>query len=47
MGVIMQEIADLLYPGAKPVSFWEEKFPRRNLNAKQEVTRYACFSGNQ
>lgn len=37
----MQEIADLLYPGAKPVSFWEEKFPRRNLNAKQEVTRYA------
>ena len=41
MGVIMQEIADLLYPGAKPVSFWEEKFPRRNLNAKQEVTRYA------
>lgn len=41
MGVIMQEIADLLYPSAKPVSFWEEKFPRRNLNAKQEVTRYA------
>lgn len=41
MGVFMQEIADLLYPGAKPVSFWEEKFPRRNLNAKQEVTRYA------
>lgn len=41
MGVIMQEIADLLYPDAKPVSFWEEKFPRRNLNAKQEVTRYA------
>lgn len=37
----MQEIADLLYPGAKPVSFWEEKFPRRNLNEKQEVTRYA------
>ena len=36
-----KKIADLLYPNAKPVSFWEEKFPRRNLENNQEVTRYA------
>lgn len=36
-----KKIANLLYPNAKPVSFWEEKFPRRNLDENQEVTRYA------
>lgn len=36
-----KKVAELLFPDVKPVSFWEEKFPRRNLKEGQEVTRYA------
>lgn len=36
-----QKLANLLFPDAKDVSYWENKFPRRNLNKTQEVTRYA------
>ena len=36
-----QKLANLLFPDAKDVSYWENKFPRRNLDKTQEVTRYA------
>ena len=35
------KLADLLFPDAKPVEYWEEKYPRRNLAKECEVTRYA------
>ena len=25
-----EKLADLLFPNAKPIEYWEEKFPRRN-----------------
>ncbi|MDD4816310.1 MAG: glutamate--tRNA ligase family protein [Clostridia bacterium] len=36
-----KKIADLLYPNAKPTSFWEQKYPPRNLPNGAEVTRFA------
>ena len=36
-----EKIADALYPNVKDISYWEEKFPRRNLEEGREVTRYA------
>lgn len=36
-----EKLANLLFPNAKDVLFWENKFPRRNLDEDQEVTRYA------
>lgn len=36
-----EKLANLLFPNAKDVEFWEAKFPRRNLSENQEVTRYA------
>ena len=35
------KLADLLFPDAKPIEYWEEKYPRRNLAKECEVTRYA------
>jgi len=36
-----KKIANLLYPNAKPIEFWEQKYPQRNLSQNAEVTRFA------
>ena len=36
-----EKIANLIFPDAKPVSYWEEKYPERNLGEGAEVTRFA------
>ncbi len=36
-----QELADLIFPDAKEISFYEEKYPERNLEEGAVVTRFA------
>ena len=36
-----QKLADILYPHAKPIEYWLEKYPKRNLKRGVEVTRLA------
>ena len=36
-----RELADLIFPNAKPVEYYEEKYPERNLAEGAEVTRFA------
>ena len=37
-----KELADLIFPDAKDVSYYEEKYPERNLKEGAIVTRFAC-----
>ena len=43
MGLKMnyKELADLIFPNAKPISYYEEKYPERNLPEGAIVTRFA------
>ena len=36
-----KELADLIFPNAKEISYYEEKYPRRNLPEGAIVTRFA------
>ena len=36
-----KELADLIFPNAKPIKFYEEKYPERNLEDGAIVTRFA------
>lgn len=36
-----KDLADLIFPDAKPVEYYEEKYPERNLPEGAEVTRFA------
>ena len=36
-----KDLAELIFPDAKDASFYEEKYPRRNLKEGAVVTRYA------
>lgn len=36
-----KELADLIFPNAKEISYYEEKYPRRNLKEGAIVTRFA------
>ena len=36
-----KDLADLIFPNAKPVEYYEEKYPERNLAEGAEVTRFA------
>ena len=36
-----KDLADLIFPDAKPVKFYEEKYPERKLEEGAEVTRFA------
>ena len=36
-----KDLADLIYPNAKEISYYEEKYPNRNLKEGAVVTRYA------
>ena len=36
-----QELANLIFPEAKPISYYEEKYPERNLKEGAIVTRFA------
>ncbi len=36
-----KELADLIFPNAKEISYYEEKYPERNLSEGAIVTRYA------
>ena len=36
-----KELADLIFPEAKPISYYEEKYPERNLEEGAIVTRFA------
>ncbi len=36
-----KELADLIFPDARPVEYYEEKYPERNLKEGAEVTRFA------
>lgn len=36
-----EELADILFPDVKSREFYEEKYPRRNLNSGEIVTRFA------
>ena len=36
-----KELADLIFPNAKDISYYEEKYPERNLEEGAVVTRYA------
>ncbi len=36
-----KDLADLIYPNAKDISYYEEKYPRRKLEEGAIVTRYA------
>ena len=36
-----QDLANLLFPDAKDVSYYEEKYPERNLKEGAIVTRFA------
>ena len=35
------ELANLIFPNAKDISYYEEKYPERNLKEGAEVTRFA------
>lgn len=36
-----KDLADLIFPNAKPIAYYEEKYPERNLPEGAIVTRYA------
>ena len=36
-----KELADLIFPNAKPIEYYEEKYPERNLEEGAMVTRFA------
>lgn len=36
-----KELANLIFPNVKPISYYEEKYPRRNLEEGAIVTRFA------
>ena len=36
-----KELANLIFPDAKEISYYEEKYPERNLKEGAIVTRYA------
>lgn len=36
-----QKLADLLYPNARPIKYWFERYPERKLPAGAQVTRFA------
>ena len=36
-----KELADLIFPNAKEISYYEEKYPERNLPEGAIVTRFA------
>ena len=36
-----KELADLIFPNAKPIEYYEEKYPERNLEEGAFVTRFA------
>ena len=36
-----KDLADLIFPGVKDISYYEEKYPERNLKEGAIVTRYA------
>ena len=36
-----KELANLIFPNAKEISYYEEKYPRRNLKEGAIVTRFA------
>ena len=36
-----KELADLIFPNAKEISYYEEKYPERKLEEGAIVTRYA------
>ena len=36
-----KELADLIFPNAKEISFYEEKYPERNLPEGAVVSRFA------
>ena len=36
-----KELADYIFPDAKPISYYEEKYPERNLKEGAAVTRFA------
>ena len=36
-----KELADLIFPNVKPISYYEEKYPKRNLEEGAIVTRFA------
>ena len=36
-----KELADMIFPNAKEISYYEEKYPRRNLPEGAEVLRVA------
>lgn len=36
-----KDLADLIFPDAKPIAYYEEKYPERNLPEGAIVTRYA------
>lgn len=36
-----KDLADLIFPEAKDISYYEEKYPRRELKENAVVTRYA------
>ena len=36
-----KELADLIFPNVKEISYYEEKYPERNLEEGAVVTRYA------
>ena len=36
-----KDLADLIFPNAKPISYYEEKYPERNLPEGAVVTRFA------
>lgn len=39
--MIYKDLADLIFPNAKEISYYEEKYPERNLPEGAVVTRYA------
>ena len=36
-----KDLANLIFPNAKPISYYEEKYPERNLEEGAMVTRFA------
>ena len=36
-----KELANLIFPNAKEIAYYEEKYPRRNLKEGAIVTRFA------
>ena len=36
-----KDLADLIFPDAKPIAYYEEKYPERNLPEGAIVTRFA------